>query len=89
MKCKVAILPKINEPFVIEECDLSDPSPAQVRLKVKTCTICHSDIHSVKGEHGSFEGSGTVGHEIAGIVDAVGSKVTYVKPGDRVIACIV
>ncbi len=89
MKCKVAILPKINEPFVIEECELSDPTPTQVRLKVKTCTICHSDIHSIKGEHGAFEGSGTVGHEIAGIVDAVGSKVTYVKPGDRVIACIV
>ncbi len=89
MKCRVAVIPKLNEPFVIEECDLAELKPGQVRVKIMTCAICHSDIHSVKGEHGTFEGSATAGHEIAGIVDAIGEGVTYVKPGDRVMACIV
>ncbi len=89
MKCKVAIIPKLNDPFVIEECEIADLKPGEVRVKVMTCAICHSDIHSVKGEHGVFEGSATAGHEIAGIVDAIGEGVTYVKPGDRVMACII
>jgi len=70
---------------VVEEVELADVGPYDVRLKVMTCTICHSDIHALTGEHGEYEGPGAAGHEIAGIVDAIGEKVTYVKPGDRVL----
>lgn len=89
MKCKVAIIPELNKPFQIEECEIAELKPGEVRVKIMTCAICHSDIHSVKGEHGVFAGAATAGHEIAGIVDAIGEGVTYVKPGDRVMACIV
>ena len=88
MKCVAAIVPEVGKPLVLEEVDIADPKPNEVRVKIKTCTICHSDIHSARGEHGPFEGSATAGHEVAGVVDAVGSAVTYVKPGDRVIAGI-
>jgi Zn-dependent alcohol dehydrogenase len=50
-----------------------------------TCTICHSDIHALNAEHGAYDGPGIAGHEIAGVVDKIGSGVTYVKPGDRVL----
>ena len=88
MKCKVAVAEEMGAPFVIEEVELAEPKEHEVRIKVMTCTICHSDLHGYRGEHGAYEGCSTAGHEIAGIIDAVGSKVTYVKPGDRVLCSV-
>ena len=89
MKCRVAIAEEMGAKFVIEEAELAEPKEHEVRIKVMTCTICHSDLHGVRGEHGAFEGCATAGHEIAGVIDAVGDKVTYVKPGDRVLCGVV
>ena len=89
MRCKVALVPRMGEEVIVEEVELAEPGDYEVRMKVMTCTICHTDVHGFKGEHGAFEGPGTGGHEIAGIVDKVGSKVTYAKPGDRVISSLV
>ena len=85
MRVKLAVAPRMGREIVVEEVELDDPGPYDVRLKVMTCTICHSDIHAWTGEHGEYEGPGSAGHEIAGYVDAIGEKVTYVKPGDRVL----
>jgi Zn-dependent alcohol dehydrogenase len=74
--------------LAVEEVELAEPKEHEVRLKVMTCTICGSDIHGLKGEHGEYEGAGTAGHEIAGVVDAVGPGVTYAKPGDRVLCSL-
>jgi S-(hydroxymethyl)glutathione dehydrogenase/alcohol dehydrogenase len=89
MRCKVALVPRMGEDVVVEEVELAEPGDFEVRIKVMTCTICHTDIHGFKGEHGAFDGPGTAGHEIAGIVDKCGDKVTYVKPGDRVLSSLV
>ncbi len=89
MRCKAALVPRMGEDIVVEEVELAEPGDYEVRIKVMTCTICHTDIHGFKGEHGAFEGPGTGGHEIAGIVDKIGAKVTYVKPGDRVLSSLV
>ncbi len=86
MRCKLALVPRVGEDVIVEEVELAEPHDDEVRIKVMTCTICHSDIHGFKGEFGTFDGPGTAGHEIAGIVDKVGAKVTYVKPGDRVLS---
>lgn len=88
MKCRVALVPRMGEDIVVEEVELADPGDHDVRIKVMTCSICHSDIHGLSGEHGSYEGPGLAGHEVAGIVDKIGAKVTYVKPGDRVISSL-
>ena len=89
MRCKVAVLPAVGELYVIEEVELADLKPNEARVKIKTCGICHSDLHSQMGEHGHFDGSATGGHEATGVVTEVGSEVTYVKPGDRVICCLI
>jgi len=89
MRVKLAVAPKMGKEVFIEEVELEEPGPYDVRIKVMTCTICHSDIHLLAGEHGEYDGPGAAGHEIAGIVDAVGEKVTYVKPGDRVLSSLV
>ncbi|KAI3457600.1 hypothetical protein Pfo_014263 [Paulownia fortunei] len=55
-----------------------------VKLKILYCGVCHSDLHSVKNETGRVTYPVLPGHEIAGVVTEVGSKVTKVKVGDKV-----
>jgi L-iditol 2-dehydrogenase len=66
--------------------DLPQPEPAsgEVRLRVKACGICGSDIHGMDGSSGRRIPPIVMGHEASGTVDAVGEGVTAWKPGDRV-----
>ncbi|MDR1245972.1 MAG: zinc-binding dehydrogenase [Clostridiales Family XIII bacterium] len=85
MRTKLALVPQMGLDVIVEEVELADPTEYDVRIKVMTCTICNSDILALKGIHNEYKGPGAAGHEIAGIVDGIGAKVTYVKPGDRVL----
>ncbi len=67
-----------------------DPGPNDVAIDIKFAGICHSDIHTAKGEWGTPHYPLVVGHEIAGVVTAVGSEVTKHKVGDHVgVGCMV
>lgn len=67
-----------------------DPGPHDVAIDIKFAGICHSDIHTAKGEWGTPDYPLVVGHEIAGVVAAVGSEVTKHKVGDHVgVGCMV
>jgi uncharacterized zinc-type alcohol dehydrogenase-like protein len=67
-----------------------DPGPHDVAIDIKFAGICHSDIHTVKAEWGVPKYPVVPGHEIAGVVTAVGSEVTKHKVGDHVgIGCFV
>lgn len=64
--------------------------PGDVRIEIKFCGICHSDIHFARGEWGRVPYPAVPGHEIAGVVAEVGSEVTRFAPGDRVgVGCMV
>src|SRR3954453_9981952 len=64
--------------------------PRDVRIDIKFCGICHSDIHFARGEWGEIPYPAVPGHEIAGIVAEVGSEVTRFAQGDRVgVGCMV
>ena len=64
--------------------------PKDVRIDIKFCGICHSDIHFTRGEWGKVPYPAVPGHEIAGVVAEVGSDVTEFAPGDRVgVGCMV
>ena len=70
--------------------DRRDPGPHDVAIDIKFAGICHSDIHTVKAEWGVPKYPLVVGHEIAGVVTAVGSEVTKHEVGDRVgVGCLV
>jgi uncharacterized zinc-type alcohol dehydrogenase-like protein len=65
-------------------------APNDVRIDIKFCGICHSDIHFARGEWGKIPYPAVPGHEVAGIVAEVGSEVTRFAPGDRVgVGCMV
>ncbi|MGB3909141.1 MAG: NAD(P)-dependent alcohol dehydrogenase [Pseudolysinimonas sp.] len=67
-----------------------DVGPADVLIEIAYAGICHSDIHTVRGDWGAQTYPLTVGHEIAGVVSAVGSGVTKWAVGDRVgVGCMV
>ena len=67
-----------------------DVGPKDVRIEIKFAGICHSDIHTARGEWGPVTYPIVVGHEIAGIVAEVGSEVTRHAVGDRVgVGCMV
>lgn len=67
-----------------------DPKPHDVVIDIKYCGICHSDIHTVRSEWGEAKYPVVPGHEIAGVVRAVGSKVSKYKVGDHVgVGCFV
>ncbi len=75
------------EPLQIERRPLG---PEDVRIDIRFCGICHSDIHFTRGEWGEVPYPAIPGHEIAGVVAAVGSAVTRYAPGDRVgVGCMV
>jgi alcohol dehydrogenase (NADP+) len=64
--------------------------PKDVRIDIKFCGICHSDIHFARGEWGEVPYPAVPGHEIAGIVAEVGADVIRFAPGDRVgVGCMV
>jgi uncharacterized zinc-type alcohol dehydrogenase-like protein len=67
-----------------------DPGPHDVAIDIKFAGICHSDIHTVKAEWGEPNYPVVPGHEIAGVVTAVGSDVSKHKVGDHVgVGCMV
>jgi uncharacterized zinc-type alcohol dehydrogenase-like protein len=75
------------EPVQIERRALG---PKDVRIDIKYCGICHSDIHFTRGEWGEVPYPAIPGHEIAGVVAEVGSQVSGFAPGDRVgVGCMV
>ena len=86
---KAAICYEFGKPLVIEEVTLDSLGSDDVKVRMAATAICHSDIHAIKGEHGKLPLPAVPGHEIAGYVEEVGESVSYVKPGDPVIASII
>ena len=88
MKTKAAVCREFGQPLSIETIDLADPGPGEVRVQMKACAICHSDIFYMDGAWGG-DLPAVYGHEASGIVESVGPGVTRVKPGDHVIATLI
>jgi Zn-dependent alcohol dehydrogenase len=84
MKVKAAVLYEVKKPLVIEEIEQDPPKAHEVRIKVKACGVCHSDLHYITGDSPMIL-PGILGHEVAGVVTEVGPNVTRMKAGDHVI----
>ncbi len=69
----------------IEELTFDPPGPREVLVRVEACGLCHSDLHVVETKGWGMRFPILLGHEGAGIVEEVGSEVTLVAPGDRVV----
>jgi D-arabinose 1-dehydrogenase-like Zn-dependent alcohol dehydrogenase len=81
---KVAQVPKPGGEFQITEREIPTPNAGQVRIKVKACGVCHSDVLTKEGGYPGMQYPRSPGHEVAGIIDEVGENVSAWKKGQRV-----
>jgi S-(hydroxymethyl)glutathione dehydrogenase / alcohol dehydrogenase len=84
---KAAIFHGPNQPLTIENVEVDQPGPHEVLVRTAATGVCHSDLHFVDGLY-PYPAPAILGHEAAGVVEAVGEQVEYVQPGDHVIACL-
>ena len=84
---QAAVMRANNAPLEIEEIEIDDPGPGEVLLKTAASGICHSDLSVIEGGL-PFPPPTVLGHEPAGVVEAVGEGVVDFAPGDHVIGCL-
>src|SRR5436853_7936995 len=84
---KAAVLHAPNQPLTIEDVSLTKPTNREVLLRTAFAGLCHSDLHFIEGLY-SHPTPCVLGHESSAVVEAVGTDVTYVAPGDHVITCL-
>ena len=83
-RMKVVQVAKPNAGLEVVERDVPEPTPRQVRIKVQACGICHSDMFTVVGAFPGIQYPRVPGHEVVGLIDAVGPDVPDWNPGMRV-----
>jgi S-(hydroxymethyl)glutathione dehydrogenase/alcohol dehydrogenase len=84
---KAAVMRANNAPLQIEDVEIDDPGPGEVLLRTAASGICHSDLHVIEGGL-PVPPPCVLGHEPAGVVEAVGDGVRDFAPGDHVIGCL-
>src|ERR1700716_3427976 len=84
---RAAVLNEQPGRLEIEDVRVDDPGPGEVLVRTVGAGLCHSDLHFMEGIFRSRLPA-VLGHESAGVVEAVSDDVGYVKPGDHVIACL-
>jgi alcohol dehydrogenase len=82
-KMRAMVVPKAGERLQLEERDLPEPKIGEVRIKVHACGVCHSDSLTVEGHMPGFVYPRIPGHEVIGVIDAVGPEVSGWKVGSR------
>ena len=83
-KMRVAQVTRPNGPLEIVEREISDPGVGSVRIKIEACGVCHSDSFTKEGTWPGIQYPRVPGHEIAGIIDAIGIGVVGWTLGQRV-----
>ena len=89
MEMSAAVFRKVHEPLTIEQVEIDKPWGREVLVRTVATGVCHSDLHVVDG-NGRFpmDRPFVLGHEGAGVVEAVGADVTTLRVGDHVVACL-
>src|ERR1700682_2984498 len=82
-KMRAVRVAKAKEPFQLVELDIPEPVAGSIRLKVQACGICHSDEYAKQGSRPGITYPRIPGHEVAGIIDAVGLGVSGWEVGQR------
>ena len=85
MKIQAAVLERFGEPLVVQEVDLAPPRAGEVLVRVLACGICHTDLYTQSGADPSGYAPCVLGHEGAGVVEALGPGVRSLAVGDRVV----
>src|SRR4051794_9170587 len=85
MRIRAAVLEEFGKPLVVQEVDLAGPGPGEVLVRLAACGVCHTDMYTASGADPSGYAPAVLGHEGAGVVEAVGAGVNDVAVGDHVV----
>src|SRR3954467_12300949 len=85
MRIRAAVLEDFGQPLVVQEVDLAEPKAGEVLVRLHACGVCHTDMYTASGAAPSGYAPAVLGHEGAGVVEAVGEGVTSLAPGDHVV----
>ena len=84
---KAAVFYGAGQAMTVEEVEIDKPKGREVLIRTAVAGLCHSDLHFIEGKYPT-PAPAVLGHESSGVVEAVGSDVTHVKPGDHVVTCL-
>lgn len=85
MKIRAAVLEEFGQPLVVQDVELAPPKAGEVLVKLKACGVCHTDLYTASGADPSGYCDCVLGHEGAGVVEALGEGVTSLAVGDHVV----
>jgi S-(hydroxymethyl)glutathione dehydrogenase/alcohol dehydrogenase len=85
MKMRAAVLEEFGEPLVVGELDLIDPKQGEALVRLVACGVCHTDLYTASGVDPSGYAPTVLGHEGAGVVEAVGPGVKDLQVDDHVV----
>src|SRR4051812_15955102 len=85
MQIRAAVLEEFGQPLVVQDVDLAGPKAGEVLVRLHACGVCHTDLYTASGADPSGYAPCVLGHEGAGVVEAVGEGVSSVRPGDHVV----
>src|SRR4051794_27507963 len=85
MQIRAAVLEEFGQPLVVQDVELQDPQAGEVLVRLQACGVCHTDMYTASGADPSGYAPTVLGHEGAGVVEAVGEGVTSLAPGDHVV----
>lgn len=85
MKIKAAVLEEFGKPLSVTELDLAEPRGREVLVRLGACGVCHTDMYTASGVDPSGYAPTVLGHEGAGVVEAVGPDVRDLSVGDHVV----
>src|ERR1051326_4210792 len=85
MKIRAAVLEEFGRPLVVQEVELAEAKAGEALVRLHACGVCHTDLYTASGADPTGYAPCVLGHEGAGIVEAVGPDVRFLRPGDHVV----
>ncbi len=85
MQIRAAVLEEFGQPLVVQQLELAEPRAGEVLVRLVACGVCHTDLYTASGADPTGYAPCVLGHEGAGVVEAVGEGVSLVRPGDHVV----
>ena len=82
---RAAVLEEFGKPLVVQEVDLAEPKGGEVLVRLVACGVCHTDLYTASGTDPSGYAPTVLGHEGAGVVEAIGEEVSDLAIGDHVV----
>jgi S-(hydroxymethyl)glutathione dehydrogenase/alcohol dehydrogenase len=85
VRVRAAVLEEFGQPLVVQVVELAEPREREALVRLHACGVCHTDLYTASGADPTGYTSCILGHEGAGVVEAVGPGTTFVAPGDHVV----